>query len=100
MLNGYFNSSQGFRLVDKGPLDQPLVTKSGKIVPGEYTPVTIIERRVKGTKVPHCVHVYSHPFEDLEIPDLMRVLSGVVDGLRGEGRLTGHGGVFGIVMLG
>jgi hypothetical protein len=100
MLNGYFDSTQGYRIVDKGPVEQPLLTKSGKMVPGEYTAVTIIERRAKGTKVPHCVHVYSHPFEDLEIPDLMRMLSGVVDGLRGEGRLSGQEGIFGIVMLG
>jgi hypothetical protein len=100
MLNGYFNSSQGFRLVDKGFLDQPLLTKSGKIVPGEYTAVTIIERRAKGTKVPHCVHVYSHPYEDLEIPDLMGALRDVVGGLRRERRLSGQEGVFGIVMLG
>jgi hypothetical protein len=100
MLNGYFSSTQGYRIVDKGPLDQPLITKSGKTIPREYTAVTIIDRRAKWTKVPHCVHVYSHPYEDLEIPDLMRVLSGVIDGLRGEGRLSGQEGVFGIVVLG
>jgi hypothetical protein len=100
MLNGYFSSSQGFRLVEKGPFSQPLWTKSGKIVPGEYTALTIIERRAKGTKVPHCVHVYSYPYEDLEVQDLMGPLRDVVDGLRGEGRLSGQEGVFGIMMVG
>jgi hypothetical protein len=99
-LNGYFSPSNGFRLVEKGPLSQPLLTKSGKMVPGEYTALTIIERRARGTKVPHCVHVYSYPYEDLEIGDLAEPLRDVVDGLRGEGRLSGQEGVFGIVMMG
>jgi len=100
MLNGYFSPSQGFRLVEKGPLSQPLLTKGGKIVPGDYTALAIIERRAKGTKTPHCVHVYSHPYEDLEVQDLLVPLRDVVDGLRGEGRLGGQEGVFGILMMG
>jgi hypothetical protein len=79
MLNGYFSPSQGFRLVEKGPLSQPLLTKGGKIVPGDYTALAIIERRAKGTKTPHCVHVYSHPYEDLEVQDLLVPLRDVVD---------------------
>jgi hypothetical protein len=100
MLNGYFSSSQGFRLVEKGPFSQPPLTRSGKTVPGEYTALTIIEKRAKGTKVPHCVHVYSYPYEDLEVQDLMGPLRDMVNRLRGEGRLSGQEGVFGILMMG
>jgi hypothetical protein len=49
------------------------------------------------------VHVYSYPYEDLEIGDLMGPLRDVVDGLRGERREEvewSGGGFFRIVMMG
>lgn len=74
-------------------MTRPLLTQSGDVVPESHLRLSHV--LLVGQAMPTAVHMYAHPYGNLEIEDLFKYLHGVVEELGMK-----NGGVFGIANLG